>query len=92
MGTLDSVEEEELLERSQWSEDAEIRVYLGRRTDDTGDIATDQWPVGAAVRVVDVTNAGVPRGNGTIADRVVIVHDAETGELMAYFESAAQGS
>ncbi|MEY2402447.1 MAG: hypothetical protein QOJ08_2558 [Ilumatobacteraceae bacterium] len=92
LGTLDSVEDEELLERSQWSEDAEIRVYLGRRTDNTGKIPTDQWPVGAAVRVVDVTNAGVPRGNGTIADRVVIVHDAETGELMAYFESAAQGS
>ena len=92
LGTLDSVEEEELLERSQWSEDAEIRVYLGRRTDDTGDIPTDHWPVGAAVRVVDVNNAGVPRGNGTIADRVVVVHDAETGVLMAYFESAAQGS
>ncbi len=90
--TLDSVEDEITLQRSGWSEAAEIRVYLGRRTDDGGLASTAQWPVGAAVWVVDVNNAGVPSGAGLdLAGRVVLVHDAETGESLTYFQSAPQG-
>lgn len=87
--TQENVEDAISIERSNWSEDAEIRVYLGRRTDDGGLIGTDQWPVEAVVWVVDVTNAGVPRGAGLgFVARVVLVHDAETGESLTYFQSA----
>ena len=90
--TLERVEDEISIERWNWAEDAEIRVYLARRTDDRGHLGTDQWPVSAAVWVVDVTNAGVPRGAGFgLVGRVVLVYDAETGESLAYFESAPQG-
>ena len=92
--TLEGVEDAISIERSNWSEDAEIRVYLGRRTDDGGDISTDQWPVEAAVWVVDVNNAGIARAvpgetlDVHIVGRVVLVHDAETGRSLTYLLSA----
>jgi hypothetical protein len=87
--TLERVEDEITRQRSQWSETAEIRAYLARRTSDGGDIGTDQIRVGAAVWVVDVDGAGLPRAGEDpgIVDRVILVHDAETGESLAYFES-----
>ena len=88
--TLERVEDEISVQRSNWSQNAEIRVYLGRRTEDAGGSSNEQWPVGAAVWVVDVNHAGVPRVNfgedPLIVGRVVLVHDAETGESLAHIE------
>jgi hypothetical protein len=88
--TLASVEHDITLQRSQWSDDATIRVYLARRTGDGGAVDARQLPVGAAVWVVDVSNAGLPRTGeepGTV-DRVLLLYDTDTGESVGYFESA----
>jgi hypothetical protein len=90
--TLASVEDDVTLQRSQWSEDATIRAYLARRTGDGGAVDAGQVPVGAAVWVVDIRDAGLPRTGeqpGTV-DRVVLLYDTDAGESVGYFESATR--
>jgi hypothetical protein len=80
----ETVEPQVSMERLNWSEDAEISVYLGRRTEGGGAVGTDQWPVGVTAWIVHAT---IPRASGQGFDRVVLGYDAETGESVAYIQS-----
>ena len=90
--TLEGVEDQIRAPALNWSEDAEIHVYLVRRTDSGGLGGADQWPVGVPVWLVDVNSAGVPRGAGFgIDDQVGFGFDAKTGESLTEFQAAPQG-
>ena len=82
------VESEISAQRSDWGPAAQVTIYLGRRVREDGLVGTEQWPVDAVVWVVDVADAGLVRAGSGVVDRVVLVHDAETGEPLAYLESA----
>lgn len=90
--TLLRVETEISVRRSDWSEDAVFDIYLVRRNDPWGTIRSEDWPEGHVAWLVDVDSAGVRAGaGGGVVDRVFLLYDAETGELISDLYARPQG-